>query len=336
MVKRMVSVLLLLCTVTVAGFTEGKQETAKEARDPNTILVGFSFNALLNDVFTKTEQFTKEIGAESTPKVEFIVTSADSDVSKQIADVNDLINRSPDAIIVSPVDAASTDIIIKNCQDAGIPVMIQNRPYNPNGKYKPDTFVGVDAEDQGYAATKEVFDIMIKDGYTEMNLICISGALTDQNSVLRASGVMKAIDEYSNRGAKLVTELTTDWKPDWLEANLPSAMRANPDANCLYIASDYLLPATQSGLESTSQWVPYGKPGHIYIASTDVYKEGLDAIAAGYVDTDALFDIVGMCEKIVEYSTALSKGEKPAEIYVKGPVFNRENYNDPEMQKRLW
>ena len=82
------------------------------------------------------------------------------------------------------------------------PVMIQNRPYNPDGKFKPDTFVGVDAEDQGYSATKAMFDMMVADGVKNMNLIIISGALTDQNSVMRVAGVKKAIAEYASKGAK--------------------------------------------------------------------------------------------------------------------------------------
>lgn len=181
-----------------------------------------------------------------------------------------------------------------------------------------------------------MFDMMVADGVKNMNLIIISGALTDQNSVMRVAGVKKAIAEYASKGAKLVTDLSTDWKPEWLEANLPGAMRANKDANCLYIASDYLLPAAQAGLESTKQWIPNGQKGHVYIASSDVYKEGLAAIEAGYVDSDSLMNIVGMCQTIVDYSVKLANGEKCPEVFIKGPVFDKANYKDADLQKLLW
>ncbi len=322
--------------VMAAVLTMSAAAVCVPAEDGDVIRVGMSYNALMNDVFVKTDEYTKQFGSEMDPKVEFIVTSADNDVSKQIADVKDLISQKPDVICICPEDVASTDVMIKDCQDAGIPVMMQNRPYNAEGEYKPDTFVGVDAEDQGYASCVSIFDQMIEAGLTEMNLIIVSGSTSDQNSVDRVNGVMRAIEEYADKGAKLVTDLSTDWDPDWLEANLPSAMRANENANCLYIASDYLLPATKAALESTGQWIKNGEEGHIWIASTDVYQVGLDAIAEGYVDADSLMDIVSMSRTIVEQAAALAKGEAVEETNVKGPVFTAENYQDEELQALLW
>lgn len=315
-------------------------EAAEKSGDENglgdTIKVGMSFNALMNDVFVKTDEYTKQFGSESTPKVEFIVTSADNDVSKQISDVKDLISQQVDVMCICPEDVAATDTMIKDCKDAGIPVVIQNRPYNPEGAYKPDSFVGIDAEDQGYTSAKSVFDQMIEAGETELNLVVCSGSTSDQNSVERINGVKRAVEEYADKGANIVTDLDTDWNPDWLESNLPSTMRANPDANCIYIASDFLLPAAKAALQSTNQWIKNGEEGHIWFAATDVYQEGLEAIDEGYVDADSLMDVVNMSKTIVEQCIALANGETVEEIYVKGPVFTRENYKDEELKALLW
>ena len=318
------------------GESTETEDSSEEKSSDDTITVGMSFNALMNDVFVKTDEYTKQFGSGSTPKVEFIVTSADNDVSKQISDVKDLISQNVDVMCICPEDVAATDTMIKDCQDAGIPVMIQNRPYNPDGEYKPDTFVGVDAEDQGYASVKSVFDQMIEAGETELNLVVCSGSTSDQNSVDRVNGVKRAVEEYADKGAKIVTDLDTDWDPDWLEANLPSTMRANPDANCIYIASDFLLPAAKAALQSTNQWIKNGEEGHIWFAATDVYQEGLDAIGEGYVDADSLMDIVTMSQTIVDQCIALANGEKVEEVSVKGPVYTRENYQDEELTKLLW
>ena len=84
------------------------------------------------------------------------------------------------------------------------------------------------------------------------------------------------------------------------------------------------------------QWIPNGQKGHVYIASSDVYKEGLAAIEAGYVDSDSLMNIVGMCQTIVDYSVKLANGEKCPEVFIKGPVFDKANYKDADLQKLLW
>jgi ABC-type sugar transport system substrate-binding protein len=331
--KKLFLVLGMLITFLFLGCNSGKSGNISAEK---TITVGFSFHALLNDIFVGTRDYCVKNGPENTPRVNFIITNADNDVSKQLADVNDLINQKPDVIIVIPIDSATSDTIIKACNDANIPVMIQNRPYNPNGKYKPDTFVGIDAEYQGYIATKDVFDLMIKDGFTELNLLCISGPLTDENSVLRVAGVKKAIEEYKGRGAKFVHELVSNWDLDFTLANLPSAMRANPEVNCLYVASDYLLTAVQTGLESTKQWYPYGDKGHIFIASSDVFPIGLELLKAGYIDTDSLLDAVNMNKAVLDYSVKLANGEKPPEIYVQGPDFTRDNCDSEEMKALIW
>lgn len=346
MKKRIIALLmagLMVISMTACGGTKEEatnegaaEETKEEVGADDVITVGMSFNALMNDVFVKTDEYTKQFGAESTPKVEFVVTSADNDVSKQISDVKDLISKGVDVMCICPEDVAATDTMIKECQDAGIPVMIQNRPYNPDGQYKPDTFVGVDAEDQGYASVKSIFDQMIAAGETELNLVVCSGSTSDQNSVDRINGVKRAVEEYADRGATIVTDLDTDWDPDWLEANLPSTMRANPDANCIYIASDFLLPAAKAALQSTNQWIKNGEEGHIWFAATDVYQEGLDAIAEGYVDADSLMDIVNMSKTIVDQCIKLANGEAVEETYVKGPVYTKENYQDEELTKLLW
>lgn len=338
MKKLFAAVLAGAMTLSMAGCGSNGSTSANGSgtASGDTIKVGMSFNALMNDVFVKTDEYTKQFGSESNPNVEFIVTSADNDVSKQVSDVNDLLSQKPDVMVICPEDSAASDTMIEACKEADIPVIIQNRPYNPDGEFKPDSFVGVDAEDQGYSATKEMFDRMIEAGETELNIIICSGSLSDENSVQRVAGVNRAVEEYKDKGANVVTELTTDWDADWLEANLPSAMRANTNANCLYLASDYLLPAALSALESTGQLIKSGEEGHIWMASTDVYSEGLQAIEDGYLDTDSLMDIVNMSKTIVDQCIALANGESCEETYVKGPVFTKDNYQDEELTALLW
>ena len=47
-------------------------------------------------------------------------------------------------------------------------------------------------------------------------------------------------------------------------------------------------------------------------------------------------DVVNMSKTIVEQCIALANGETVEEIYVKGPVFTRENYKDEELKALLW
>lgn len=73
---------------------------------------------------------------------DFIVTDADNDVSKQITQINNMIDEGVDAIMVTPVSATSLGTAIERAQAAGILVVIAGDPAAYEGTY----FVGGDNE----------------------------------------------------------------------------------------------------------------------------------------------------------------------------------------------
>ncbi len=73
---------------------------------------------------------------------DFIVTDADNDVSKQITQINNMIDEGVDAIIITPVSATSLGTVIERAQNEGIVVVIAGDPAAYEGTY----FVGGDNE----------------------------------------------------------------------------------------------------------------------------------------------------------------------------------------------
>lgn len=322
-------------TAATTGTEASSGGSTDSGDDSDVITVGMSFHSMLNDVFTASEKYLKQFGAESTPKVEFTITVADNDISKQAADVKDLISMSPDVIAIIPEDSRAVESSIIAAHEANLPVVVYNRPVNSEVAEQPESFIGIDSTDQGYASAKEVFQMMKDDGVEEINVILVSGDLNDENSVNRSNGVSKAAEEM---GANILADLPSDaWDPTIAAANLAPALKAYPSANCIFVSSDGLLPGVQSALEDINRWIPYGEEGHMYMASCDCFTNGLEALADGYIDADSLFDIVTQSKKTIETIIALKNGEEVEPyVAVKGPVFTRDNYQDPEMQALLW
>lgn len=310
----------------------GNSANASDGGD--AVHVGMSFHSMMNDVFVSSEDYLTQFGSEADPKVTFEFVVADNDISKQTADVNDLISKKPDVIAICPEDSRAVESSIKAAHEANLPVVVFNRPVNPDVAEQPDCFVGIDSTDQGYAAAKEVFEMMKADGITDIQVIAISGALTDENSVNRSNGLQTAAKEYN---ATIVADIPCDWDPELAAANLPAALQANPQVNCIFVSSDGMIAGVESALSDANRWHPYGEEGHMYIASCDCFTDGLELMAEGYVDTDALFDIVTQCQKTIEVINTLAEGGtvEPT-ILVKGPVFTRENMNNEDMQALLW
>lgn len=70
------------------------------------------------------EAKAKELG------VELLISVADQDLNKQVAQVEDFINKQVDAVIVSPVDSDGVTGAIKKAQQADIPVITIDIPAN--------------------------------------------------------------------------------------------------------------------------------------------------------------------------------------------------------------
>ena len=315
-------------TKSVCGDTAGGDGGSSKVQ------VGMSFHSMQNDVFVFSEEYLTQFGKEADPQVAFEFVVADEDVSKQTADVNDLISKKPNVIAICPQDSRAVESSIKAAHGAGLPVVVFNRPVNPDVAEQPDCFVGIDSTDQGYAAAKEVFEMMKADGVTDIQVVAISGLLTDENSVNRSNGLAAAAQEY---GATIVADIPCDWDPELAAANLPAALQANPQVNCVFVSSDGMLPGVESALADANRWVPNGQEGHMYIASCDCFSTGMEMLEEGYVDSDALFDIVTQCKRTIEViNTLAAGGTVEPEILVEAPVFTRDNMNDEAMKALLW
>lgn len=70
------------------------------------------------------EAKAKELG------VELLVSIADQDLNKQVAQVEDFVNKQVDAVIISPVDSDGVTGAIKKAQQANIPVVTIDIPAN--------------------------------------------------------------------------------------------------------------------------------------------------------------------------------------------------------------
>ncbi|MDR1623725.1 MAG: sugar ABC transporter substrate-binding protein [Tannerellaceae bacterium] len=322
----LISMVFVLVLTGCGGPTREKSD--------GTIKVGISFHSMMNDVFTASENYLKEFGAASSPPVEFSVVVADNDISKQTADIKDIISKKPDVVAIVPEDSRAVEASIKDAHAANIPVVVYNRPVHPDVAEQPDCFVGIDSTDQGYASAKHVFQKMKDDGIDEINIVLVSGSLTDENSVNRSNGVNRAAKEF---GANVLSDLPCDWDPELAAANLPAALKAYPQCNVVFVSSDCMIPGVQTTLEDAGRWAPYGEPNHVYIASCDVFGVCLPLIEEGYIDADSLFDIVTQSKETVRVIKELAAGNKVEPIIlVKGPVYTPENVNDPEMRSLLW
>lgn len=336
--RRIIS-LVLVCLLALGTLTAcGKAAATKTdsnaasttAEAKKTIKVGFSMSSKEGVIYQAFEDYMIKAGKEQN--VEVMMAVAEGDSGKQAKDIEDLISRKPDAMILMAVDSKAIVASIKACKDAGIPVLTYNRPETPEATTKPDATVMLDSTAQGYNSCKALFEQMKADGVKDIKILNVMGALNDENAVNRDKGMKKAASEA---GATIVQDVPTDWNPDKALSGVAAAFQSHPEINAIFAPSDFLLAGIQAAMERSNKWIPAGTAGHIYFASCDVFPAGVTALKSKYIDQDAAFDIWGMSTKAIEYVVKLANKQEvsPMKVEVNPPLVTPANL---ETSKGIW
>ncbi len=113
--KQTVVVMIAILSVIFLFGSCGKKEEKKQGR-----VIGVSLLARAHIFYRDLEEGLKQEAAKE--HYELIITSADFDLGKQIAQIEDFVTRKVDAIIVCPVDSKGIGPGIKKANEANIPV----------------------------------------------------------------------------------------------------------------------------------------------------------------------------------------------------------------------
>lgn len=297
--------------------------------------VGLSWNAMDNQLPVKWQEYmeseAKKQGAAAGVNFVWVINVADADPTRQAANIEDLINQGVDLIIARAEDASAIGSSIRAANAAGIPFMTFDRQ---SATVKPTVHVGGDSYDQGKTTAEALVALLKKNG-VEGKCIELQGSLTDINAVNRS----KAWHDVTDTSGVVTTlqSIPTEWKPDLFRSGTVNGLAAHPDANCMFIASDFALSAVQSGLEGAGKWAKTGESNHVWLATQDVFPEAVTAMQAGYVDVGTTYDAYAHAQEAIRVAIDIAKGEPtgcPDDICLaKGRLATQENISTME---NLW
>jgi len=292
-------------------------------------VIGLSWNAMDNQLPVKWQEYMesegKTQGEAAGVNFKWVINVADANPSRQASNIEDLINQNVNLIIARAEDASAIGASIRAAKAANIPFMTFDRQSKTT---KPTVHVGGDSYDQA-KTTAEAFVALLKEKGVQGKCIELEGSLTDINAVNRS----KAWHEVTDKSGVVQTleSVPTEWNPDLFRSGTVNAFRAHPDANCMFLASDFALPAVQSALESVGKWAKRGDPNHVWIASQDVFPEAVKAMQDGYVDVGTSYDAYAHAKEAIRQAVLIAKGEKPdcpdGNCLVKGRLVTQENVN---------
>ena len=110
---------------------------SEESQD-NKITVGLSVSTLNNPFFVSLSDGAKQKAKELN--INLSVVNASDDTAKQTSDIEDLISKNVQVIIVNPVDSDAVAPAVLDAINANIPVISVDRGVNGVEVYKFDSF----------------------------------------------------------------------------------------------------------------------------------------------------------------------------------------------------
>lgn len=202
-------------TMTAAGTTaatgtsgeERTEESSATAKVENTtgekIKVGYDIYYLGNSWSVQLYQEFKW-NAENLYKDDLNVTyvQSDNDVSKQIANLEDLIAQGVDVIITTPIDTTAINSTLQDAMDAGIKVVLLAATIDGDSY---DTLITVDETDFGATGAWWLADQLGGEG----NIIILNGISGFSSNTLRYEGAMSVFDQYPD--INILAAEDADW-----------------------------------------------------------------------------------------------------------------------------
>ena len=229
---------------------------------------------------------------ENWPEAELIVTDGQNTSTKQVADVDDLLAREVDILVISPLQADPLTPAVKKAMEEGVPVVVLDRDVNT----EKSAFMGGDNIEIGEAAAAFVCDRLGGEG----KVIEIQGTAGASATIDRKAGFEQGLAACP--GVELVASQTADYLREpainFMEDMLQKYGPGEIDA--VYAHNDEMALGAIKAVKAA------GRLDEIMVVGIDGQNEAIEAIKAG--DLAATFTYHYCAPEGLMYAKAIYDG----------------------------
>lgn len=192
---------LVAAAMAMAGGTGEKAGTA--AKKSGGFVVGLTNFSIGNSWRVQMEAEAKYYASQHTDQVkQLIITEANDSVSKQISDIEDLITKKVDAIVITAADPKAVVPAVNEAMKAGIVVVDFD---NNVGTDNTTAHILVDEKQWGAIGGAWLAKKLNGKG----NIVIFNGMKGTQAGADRYNGAMSELGKYPD--IKILTEVYADW-----------------------------------------------------------------------------------------------------------------------------
>jgi ribose transport system substrate-binding protein len=272
--------------------------------------VGYSVATLANPFF---QGMTKGVvdAVKANPQLTLINTSAQGDANTQASQIQDLINRKVDALVINPINAQAIVPTVKAANKAGIPVFTLDRgaacgPCQVNFLETNNIELGKEGADYIAAQLKKRY------GSVKGNVVDLEGLIGTTAGDDREAGFTKEIEALAkaNPELKVVARQEGGFDAEKSFNAMTGVMTANPQIDAVFNGNDDNAVGALRAIRQANRAVPIGDPKHIVVVGIDGTEQALTAIREGSLDATLSQNPLTMAAQSVKYVAQYLGGKK--------------------------
>ncbi|MFI1395396.1 ABC transporter substrate-binding protein [Streptomyces sp. NPDC020681] len=240
--------------------------------DLKTATVGFSQSEKEANPFRIAE--TASIKAEAGQRgVKLLTANAQSQFAKQISDVQDLISKGVDLLVIAPLNSDGWEPVLQQASAKKIPIVTIDRKINAEACKDYVSFIGSDFTEQG----KRAADQMIEATGGKGEIAILLGAPGNNVTTERTKGFKDQIQAKAP-GLKVVFEQTGEFAREKGQSVTEQLIQSKPGITGIYAENDEMGLGAVNALKGAGK-----KAGDVKIVTIDGTRNAVQGIVDGWI-----------------------------------------------------
>jgi ABC-type sugar transport system substrate-binding protein len=243
--------------------------------DLKDAIVGFSQSEKEANPFriAETESIKDEAAKVGVKKL--LTTNAQSQLSKQISDIQDMLAQGAQFLIVAPLNSDGLEPALQAAAAKKVPVLTIDRKVNASACKDYVAFLGSNFVEQG----KRAADALVKATGGNGKVAILLGASGNNVTTDRTNGFVNQL-KASAPGMEIVAQQTGDFARDKGQQVMEQLIQSRPDITAVYAENDEMALGAVTALKGAGK-----NPGQdVKIVSIDGTRNAVQGIVDGTVN----------------------------------------------------
>lgn len=252
----------------------------------------------------------REWVGKNAPDTKLEIVFADDDSAKQLSQVESLVAKGVDAIILNPVDKVQGATAVEYAAESGVPVITINTITDSDMNA---AHVGSDDSEAGYLQMERLIKVCGENA----KIAYVDAVLGHSAQVQRTVGYNRSLKQHP--GVTLVVHDTGNWSADESMKLVENWLQTGRQIDAIACMADCQLIGVVTAVENA------GKIKSIVLSGMDCDPPIMEAIEAGTVDSSIWQDGIGQGENAIRLAIDAANGKKVEDFFLPFEVCTKDN-----------